>query len=64
MATGTKKIANGRLTREWSFGIYNVYNRYNPYLIRFEDSQYGNRTKATQISLFGIVPSVALNIKW
>ena len=63
-ATWTKKIANGRLTREWSFGIYNVYNRYNPYLIRFEDSQYGNRTKATQISLFGIVPSVALNIKW
>ena len=63
-ATWTKKIANGRLTREWSFGIYNVYNRYNPYLIRFDDSQYGNRTKATQISLFGIVPSVALNIKW
>ena len=63
-ATWTKQIARGRLTREWSFGIYNVYNRYNPYLIRFEDSQYGNRTKATQVSLFGIVPSVAMTIKW
>jgi len=63
-ATWTKKIARGRLTREWTFGIYNLYNRYNPYLIRFEDSQYGNRTKATQVSLFGIVPSVALSIKW
>ncbi|MBR1548149.1 MAG: TonB-dependent receptor [Prevotella sp.] len=63
-ATWTKRIAGGRLTREWSFGIYNLYNRYNPYLIRFEDSQYGSGTKATQISLFGIVPSVALNIKW
>ena len=63
-ATWTKKICGGRLTREWTFGIYNVYNRYNPYLIRFEDSQYGNRTKATQVSLFGIVPSVALSVRW
>lgn len=63
-ATWTKKISKGRLTREWAFGIYNVYNRYNPYLIRFEDSELGNRTKATQYSLFGIVPSVSFNIKW
>ena len=63
-ATWTKKICRGRLTREWVFGIYNLYNRYNPYLIRFEDSESGNRTKATQYSLFGIVPSVSVSIKW
>ena len=63
-ATWSKKIARGRITREWSFGIYNLYNRYNPYLITFEDSQSGKRTKAKQYSLFGIVPSVSFNIKW
>ena len=63
-ATWTKKVCRGRLTREWTFGIYNLYNRYNPYLIRFEDSKSGKRTKAKQYSLFGIVPSVSFNIKW
>ncbi len=63
-ATWSKKIARGRLTREWSFGIYNIYNHYNPFLIRFEDSQYGRGTKAKQYSLYGIVPSVAFNLKF
>ncbi|MBR5988960.1 MAG: TonB-dependent receptor plug domain-containing protein [Prevotella sp.] len=51
-------------TQQWVFGIYNLYNRYNPYLINFEDSQDGNRTRAVQYSLFGIIPSVSLNIKF
>ena len=63
-ATWTKKIGKGRLVREWTFGIYNLYNRYNPFLIHFEDSQYGKGTKAKQYSLFGIIPSVSFNIKW
>lgn len=63
-ATWSKKISKGRLTREWTFSIYNLYNRYNPYLIRFEDSQYGRGTTAKQYSLFGIMPSVAFNLKF
>ena len=63
-ATWSKKIKGGRMTREWNFGIYNLYNRYNPYLIRFEDSQYGRGTRAKQYSLFGIVPSVSFNLKF
>lgn len=63
-AVWSRKIAGGRMTREWHFGIYNLYNRYNPWLIRFEDSSYGRGTKATQYSLFGIVPSVTFNLKW
>lgn len=51
-------------THEWAFSIYNLYNHYNPYLINFEDSENGARTKAKQYSLFGIVPSVAFNIKF
>ena len=52
------------VTREWVFGIYNLYNRYNPFLINFEDSENGARTRAIQYSLFGIVPSVSFNIKF
>ena len=51
-------------TRQWVFGIYNLYNRYNPFLINFEDSDNGARTRAVQYSLFGIVPSVSFNIKF
>ena len=51
-------------TQQWVFGIYNIYSRYNPYLINFEDSENGARTRAVQYSLFGIVPSVAFNIKF
>ena len=63
-ATWTKKLSGGRLTREWTFGIYNLYNRYNPFLINFEDSNNGARTKAVQYSLFGIVPSVTFGLKF
>ena len=53
-----------KTTREWVFSIYNLYNHYNPYLINFEDSENGARTRAKQYSLFGIVPSVTYNIKF
>lgn len=61
-AIWTKK--GPKFTRQWVFGIYNLYNRYNPYLINFEDSENGNRTRAVQYSLFGIIPSVSFNIKF
>ena len=54
----------GRTTRQWVLSIYNLYNHYNPFLINFEDSSNGARTRAVQYSLFGIVPSVAFNIKF
>ena len=50
--------------REWTFGIYNLYNRYNPYLINFEDNDDGANTRAVQYSLFGLVPSVTYRVEW
>ncbi|MCR4603847.1 MAG: TonB-dependent receptor plug domain-containing protein [Prevotella sp.] len=61
-ATWTKHKPGSPFTREWQIGIYNVYNRYNPFIINFEDSEHGARTKAVGYSLFGIVPSVSFNI--
>lgn len=62
--TWTKTLCGGRITREWQFGIYNLYNRYNPFIINFEDSDQGARTKAVGYSLFGIVPSVSVSVKF
>ncbi len=61
-AVWTKK--HKKTTHEWTFSIYNLYNHYNPFLINFEDSEDGTRTRAVQYSLFGIVPSIAFNIKF
>ena len=61
-AVWSKKYRNR--THQLVFGIYNLYNRYNPFLINFEDGEYGAGTKAKQYSLFGIVPSVSFNINF
>ena len=62
-ATYTKKLR--RAERIWAFGIYNAYNRYNPFTIRFKnDDKSATGTKAEQTSLFGIVPSVSFTLKY
>ena len=62
-ATNTKE--RPRYTRIWSFGIYNLYNHYNPYVITFEnDDEKATGTKTTQYSLFGLIPSVSYTIKF
>ena len=54
-----------KYTRIWSFGVYNLYNHYNPYLITFEnDDETATGTKTVQTSLFGIIPSVTYTIKF
>lgn len=61
--TNTKKKKN--YEREWSFGIYNLYSRQNPYIIRFESDQDSpTGSKAIQYSLFGIIPSVSFGFKF
>ncbi|MCC8035447.1 MAG: TonB-dependent receptor [Rikenellaceae bacterium] len=62
-ATHSKK--KKRFTREWTLGIYNLYNRYNPFLISFEDdSTKPSGTKTVQTSLFGIIPSFSYNFRF
>ncbi len=61
----THTIKKENHTSEWSFGVYNLYNRYNPYMITFEnDPQSPTGTKTIQTSLFGIIPSVSYTIKF
>lgn len=54
-----------RFTYEWNFGFYNLYCRYNPYVIYFEDySGNPSGTRAVKQALFGIVPSVSYSLKF
>ena len=57
-----------RFTSSWSFSIYNVYNRRNPFFIYYDlDFDQDNGTaeaKALQVSLFPIIPSVTWNFSW
>ena len=51
-----------------NFSVFNAYNRANPFYIYFEldNDVFRNKldVKAKQISLFPIVPSISLNIKF
>lgn len=57
---------NKKSTSIWSFGIYNVYNRMNPFFILLENELVdGVRQRvAKQISLFPIMPSVKYSFKF
>ncbi len=64
-ASVTWTKAKPRWTHEVSFGVFNVYNRYNAFIISFEDDDTRpSGTKTTQISLFGAVPSVSYSFKF
>lgn len=56
-----KKLKKGE--RTWSFNIYNVYNRKNPFMIYFGSDNYGN-SRLKQLSLFPMIPSFSYSFKF
>lgn len=52
----------------WTFSVYNVYNRRNPFFINYDfdtNEKTGVlRAEAFQVSLFPIIPSVTWNFRW
>lgn len=59
-----KKITWGE--RTWEFGLYNAYNRKNPFFY-FIDEEYNENSvvsKLKQVSIFPLIPSVSYNIKF
>lgn len=56
----TKRFEGG-----WTFSVYNVYGRENPYFVQFQDDPNNlQKTQAVQYSLFKWVPSVTYNFKF
>jgi len=49
----------------WTFSVYNVYGRENPYFVQFQDDPDDpQKTQAVQYSLFRWVPSITYNFKF
>jgi hypothetical protein len=54
-----------RFHSSWSFSIYNVLGRQNPYSIRFQpDPNDASKTQAVQTALFRMVPSATYNFSF
>ncbi|MCH7414013.1 TonB-dependent receptor [Belliella sp. R4-6] len=49
--------------RKWTLGIYNVYNRMNPFFMDLSYDRNGNR-KIIQYSLFPVIPSFSYGFKF
>ncbi len=54
-----------KFTYIWTFGVYNAYCHYSPYIIYFEDDpSKPSGTRAVQRSLYGLIPSVSYTLKF
>ena len=67
-AVYTPKKQGKRVESTWTFAIYNVYSRLNPYFIYIENEgslqQQSLKVQAKQVSLFPTIPSVTWNFKF
>lgn len=67
-ATFTPKPNKKGLKSSWNFSVYNAYNRKNVFFILFDtdQSESGNvlEQKASEFSIFPIIPSVTWNFKY
>jgi len=68
MSITYKPKSKGNYQSSWNFAVYNLYNRYNPYFIYFDSeidfTNFQIETKAKQVSLFSILPSITYNFKF
>ncbi|MFC2113056.1 carboxypeptidase-like regulatory domain-containing protein [Bacteroidota bacterium] len=52
-----------KITGMLNISVYNVYNRFNPYLIHWDDDvSDDSRRKQKQVALFSVIPSINLRI--
>lgn len=60
-----EKPSKRKYQGSWSFGLYNVYGRQNPYSMSFEENKINpQKIDAVQTSLFQWVPSITYNFKF
>lgn len=63
--SATYRKQSGLLTHEVTFGVFNAYAHYSPFVIYFEDDKTKpSGTRAVQQSLFGIIPSISYTLKF
>lgn len=50
--------------RTWSFGVYNAYNRRNPFMLLQREDPFTGATKLKQLSLIPVLPYATYSIKF
>jgi len=60
----TRKYYDNGALRTWSFGVYNLYNRQNPFYLYFADKNNDDTNELYQVSLFPLMPYVSYNLKF
>lgn len=53
-----------RFSSSWSFNVYNVYNRHNPYFIYMDINQTERSLQGKMVYLFPITPAIGWNFKF
>jgi len=59
-----KPNSSKRYKSSWNFGIYNVYNRRNPFFIYVDVDRDAQTVEGRKVYLFPIIPSVTWNFKF
>ena len=59
-----KPLSTKKFKSNWNFGLYNVYNRYNPYFIYLNVNEDTQKIQGKKVFLFPIIPSINWNIKF
>ena len=61
-------VKKEKITSEWNFSVYNIYNRANPYFIYYDTKgdldRYKLEVTLKKVTLFPIIPSVSWNIRF
>jgi hypothetical protein len=53
-----------RFSSSWSFNVFNVYNRHNPYFIYMDINQTERSLQGKMVYLFPITPAIGWNFKF
>ncbi len=63
-----KPNSDKKFSGSWSFGLYNIYNRKNPFFTFFEESPASTPVAPVldsyKVTIFPLIPSVTYNFKW
>lgn len=63
--TYTRKPNNSRRYKSsWVFGLYNLYNRENPYFIYIDADEEERTIKGKKVFLFPVIPGITWNFKF
>lgn len=59
-----KKITKGGNEAMWSFGVYNVYNRINPFFLYVQDNNVDNLNELIKVGLFPVIPYLNYQLRF